>query len=163
MGQRFGRLGREARPVVTSRATWGQVKAMRDAGVSVAEIAAHFGVSCARIYQILKQLDEGETQHPLTAEQIEGIRIMREAGATLREIGAHHGFTVGRIYSMLQRKSPATLELFREGVVNERARRAATVRDLRDAGMTYQQIADELGVSRQRVHQILKREAGTEA
>ena len=163
MGQRFGRLGGEARPVVTARVTWGQVKAMRGAGVSVAEIAAHFGVSRARVYQILKQSDGGKTQPHLTAEQIEGIRIMREAGATLREIGARYGFTIGRIYSMLQRKAPATLELFREWVADERARQTSTVRDLREAGMTYQQIAERVGVSRQRVHQILKREAGTEA
>lgn len=36
--------------------------------------------------------------------------------------------------------------------------RAKEVHELRVKGLTYQQIADDLGITRQRVHQILKLE-----
>lgn len=88
----------------------------------------------------------------LTSDQVKSIRCSLTAGMRPKEVARIHGVTVGVVYSVkagrITADQPGRRSL---------ARRQEVMR-LRARGMTYQAIADGLGISKQRVHQLINNE-----
>lgn len=132
-----------------------ELRHLLDSGMSRSEIARRFGVSDSTVshraasigmpIQACKRFDPSE------------FHRLARAGLFGREIAAQLGVTYQ--YVMIYARKSGT-KLARPGTGSQNSERAEDFRKRYLAGQTLQQIADEYGVSRERVRQVLARDYG---
>ena len=87
----------------------------------------------------------------------EELLVAYRAGATLDEVAARYGVSWRTVYRKIRRAAPWIMRSPgnpRRPEPNERDRR---IMESRRAGMTLEEIGESEGISRSRVHTILKR------
>jgi transposase-like protein len=154
---------------------------LRQQGLTIAQIAQRCGVSSTSVYT---RLAKSRIAAPPRNEQRDRIVYeMREAGHTLQAIGGVVGVTRERVRQIVKQhnasktaqprelprraaaETPEMIELRRWADPLGRqppwsAERDRIVYEMREAGHTLQTIGDAIGVTRERVRQLLKRRGG---
>ena len=138
------------------------VKAYRE-GASLSQVADRYGVSRSHVYRTILRLapstmrKQGPPRRTSPSERdLEIVEAYRE-GATLDQVADRCGVSWRTVYRTIRAIAPWILR--RQGAPrrpdpNERDRR---ILENRRAGMTLAEIGELEGLSRQRVHVILKR------
>lgn len=163
-----GRTYYDEDTVAEARALWGSgsstsrwegysaaVEMLGALGMSLGEMAKEFGVTPMRVASALVMKDERADQVLL----VEGL--LRNGGHSFASVARRagvHTWTVSRIAKTLNLKS-AAVECRRKGGGDKyTAEQIAKAIELRTSGMTYEDIAQEMGLERwQQAHAILRR------
>ena len=106
---------RKVTEIKRAEETLKEIMSLRDSGMKVAEIAAHFGVSKERIYQIAgEELKAWQAEHapppkpkPKKRMDVRSIRQMIAEGKSMTEIGRHYGVTRQAVYERLKKDDEA--------------------------------------------------------
>jgi AraC-like DNA-binding protein len=137
------------------------VRRFIDDGWTPADLAGHFHLSQGQIVRILRNYQiPPEMQNTGLTRRDERIALSYAEGCTLDQIAELHRLSPRSVTRILRRLGIVTAENVSSRQANEKVERNQTfVRLVAEEGWTYQRIADEFGISRQRVCQIIKRES----
>jgi predicted HTH domain antitoxin len=153
--RRRGLTGRPRKPLRISKRHLAQRRAGK---ITLRELAALYGVSVSYMWKELKRRGLPGPARQKTILISKRHLAQRRAGMiTLRELAALHGVSKRTIWKELKRLGVSRVE------PRVDRQKYQTVLQLAGQGWTGPQIAAHLGISRQRVHQILAANVGPRA
>ena len=126
-------------------------------GVPMTELAAEYGITATRVHQILDKLGarSGKNVKKVKSQRNAEIAQRYQQGVPMTELAAEYGITATRVYQILDVANSLSGKDDKQVKFAERTKEAIRLREL---GLSYKAIAEEVGVrSVGHIHNIIEK------